>query len=275
MDKMKLTPPVNFRNLSHDALDKILAINARLHEVDPIGSFPLHLYNLLKTSLSNIHFCTGLYQLQPFSIEQHENPTIDPRWNAVVEQHAAEHPFVQILMEDPSTHLSTTPNGPFQSSTLYNEVYTRIQAQHQMWVGIKDGNKILNCIYSREKNYDEKSVSMLHLMLPHIELSWKIWKRTSSLKNELGQLKSSLFQSKQEERDAENLRDRIGQLTNRQRDVVELVAEGKDNQQIADELKISILTVKKHLQMVFQALDLHHRTQLAAQWHQAFSVQLY
>ena len=272
---MKVTPPVNFRNLSHETLNKTFAINTRLHEVDPEGTFPAHLYNLLKSSISNIHFCTGLYQLQPFAINQHENPTIDPRWNTVVEHHAAEHPFIQILMEDPSTHLAITPNGKFQSSTLYNEVYTKIQAQHQMWVGIQAGNQILNCIYSREQPYDEKAVSMLHLMLPHIGLSWEMWKRTRSLKQELDLLKGSIFQSEEEEAAAVSIRNRIETLTARQRDVVELVALGKDNQQIADELKISILTVKKHLQMVFHSLEVQHRTELAEQWHPAHSVTLY
>jgi DNA-binding NarL/FixJ family response regulator len=67
----------------------------------------------------------------------------------------------------------------------------------------------------------------------------------------------------------------IDALTQRQRDVVELVAEGRDNQQIADEMQISILTVKKHLQTVFRTLNASHRTQLAATWHRAHSVKLY
>ncbi|MBT8042928.1 MAG: helix-turn-helix transcriptional regulator [Pontiella sp.] len=274
MINMKLAPPVNFRNLSHEALTRTFETNTRLHEFDPDSTFPEHLYNLLKPSISNIHFCTGLYQLQPFAIDQHENPTIDPRWNVIVEQHALEHYFVQILLEDPCTHLAITPEGTFQSTTLYNEVYTKIQAQHQMWVGINAGNQMLNCIYSREQPYDEKSISMLHLMLPHIELSWKIWERTLSLKNELDQMKSRLFQSEEEERAAANLRLSIEQLTPRQRDVVELVAAGMDNQQIADELGISILTVKKHLQAIFQSMDVQHRTELAAKWHQGYSISI-
>jgi DNA-binding NarL/FixJ family response regulator len=69
------------------------------------------------------------------------------------------------------------------------------------------------------------------------------------------------------------MRKLLNALTPRQRDVVELLASGKDNQQIADELQISVLTVKKHLQAVFQSLEVQHRTELAAKWHQAHSIQ--
>ena len=81
--------------------------------------------------------------------------------------------------------------------------------------------------------------------------------------------------SEESEAVASRMRKLLAGLTPRQRDVVEQVAAGNDNQQIADELKISVLTVKKHLQAVFQSLDVHHRTELAAKWHQAHSVQLY
>ncbi|WP_407947755.1 hypothetical protein [Pontiella desulfatans] len=33
--------------------------------------------------------------------------------------------------------------------------------------------------------------------------------------------------------------------------------------------------MQKHLELIFQSLEVQHRTQLAAQWHQAHSVQLY
>jgi DNA-binding NarL/FixJ family response regulator len=48
-----------------------------------------------------------------------------------------------------------------------------------------------------------------------------------------------------------------------------VVAKGNDNQQIAEKLRISIFTVKKHLQHTFQTMGIHHRTELAALWHEA------
>jgi len=267
-----MTRRVNFRNLSHEDLARVFEINTRLHEIDPQDTFPTHLYNLLSDSLSTVHFCTGLFGLKPFSIMQHEVPTVDPRWNVIVEQHAIEHPFVQILMSNPSTHLARTPQGKFQSTVLYNDVYAKIQSQHQLWIGIRDGDQVLNCIYSRTKPYGNKSTAMLRLIMPHVEQTWRLWKKTNVLRNELHTLKEARFQSEEEEQEATQLRKTFDLLTNRQRDVVELLATGFDNQQIAEELMISVLTVKKHLQMVFKNLGVRHRTQLAAQWHQAHSV---
>jgi RNA polymerase sigma factor (sigma-70 family) len=116
---------------------------------------------------------------------------------------------------------------------------------------------------------------MMHIIQPHMETAWKNWKQTRSLKQEVDLLKNSTFQSEEEEATAARLRKNIETLTARQRDVVEWVAHGKDNQQIADELHISVGTVKKHLQLVFQSMEVQHRTELAAKWHQAHSVQLY
>jgi DNA-binding NarL/FixJ family response regulator len=46
-------------------------------------------------------------------------------------------------------------------------------------------------------------------------------------------------------------------LTSRQMEVLQLVAEGKANKQIARELGISIKTVEKHRQLLMNKLDLH------------------
>jgi len=52
-------------------------------------------------------------------------------------------------------------------------------------------------------------------------------------------------------------------LTNRELDVVRLIAQGRSNQDIAEELVISEKTVKTHVSNVLSKLDLEDRTQLA------------
>jgi DNA-binding CsgD family transcriptional regulator len=49
-------------------------------------------------------------------------------------------------------------------------------------------------------------------------------------------------------------------LTPREREVMELVAEGKRNSEIAEELWISSGTVRKHLENVYAKLDVCSRT---------------
>ena len=54
-------------------------------------------------------------------------------------------------------------------------------------------------------------------------------------------------------------------LTNRERQVAQLVASGATNRQIADTLVLSVKTVETHIAHIFAKLDVRSRTALAAQ----------
>ncbi len=62
--------------------------------------------------------------------------------------------------------------------------------------------------------------------------------------------------------EAERTHDPYEDLTIREREVLQLVAEGFTNHQIAEMLKLSIKTVKTHRLHLMQKLDLHDRTEL-------------
>ena len=53
------------------------------------------------------------------------------------------------------------------------------------------------------------------------------------------------------------LSEKIAQMSSREVEVLQLIAEGKANKQIAAELAISIKTVEKHRQRLMQKLDIH------------------
>ncbi|MFD6826362.1 LuxR C-terminal-related transcriptional regulator [Streptomyces sp. NPDC060085] len=57
--------------------------------------------------------------------------------------------------------------------------------------------------------------------------------------------------------------DQFGGLSIRQLEVARLVVDGKTNQQIADQLIVSIKTVEWHLSRIFEALDVSSRSQLS------------
>jgi DNA-binding NarL/FixJ family response regulator len=57
-------------------------------------------------------------------------------------------------------------------------------------------------------------------------------------------------------------------LTSREEDVLELLARGFSNQQIARELVVEVTTVKTHLTHVLAKLQLDSRVQAALWWHQ-------
>jgi DNA-binding NarL/FixJ family response regulator len=64
-----------------------------------------------------------------------------------------------------------------------------------------------------------------------------------------------------EERDAELL---AGQLTTREREVLELLAEGATSRRIAQRLSVSPHTVRTHIQNILTKLQLHSRLEAAA-----------
>lgn len=57
-------------------------------------------------------------------------------------------------------------------------------------------------------------------------------------------------------------------MTPREREVIDLIAEGMSNKAIAKELHISIHTVKSHLRNIMEKLTLHSRLQLAIYAHE-------
>lgn len=52
-------------------------------------------------------------------------------------------------------------------------------------------------------------------------------------------------------------------LTNREKEVLQLIAQGKSNQEIADELFITLKTVKTHVSNILSKLEVEDRTQAA------------
>jgi DNA-binding NarL/FixJ family response regulator len=55
-------------------------------------------------------------------------------------------------------------------------------------------------------------------------------------------------------------------LSRRQRDVLRLVAEGLSNQAIAEELTVTVNTVKFHVRTIFRQLGIHNRVEAARLW---------
>ncbi len=67
----------------------------------------------------------------------------------------------------------------------------------------------------------------------------------------------------QGQRSREQLRQRLGELTERERAVMDLVVEGLPNKRIADQLDISVRTVEVHRARVFDKMEVKSAVELA------------
>jgi DNA-binding NarL/FixJ family response regulator len=65
--------------------------------------------------------------------------------------------------------------------------------------------------------------------------------------------------------------DCMGELTHREHDILELVGDGKSNKHIADQLGISIRTVKNHVHSILGKLQVQRRGEAAAVYRDATS----
>jgi len=63
------------------------------------------------------------------------------------------------------------------------------------------------------------------------------------------------------------------QLTNREREITSLIADGLSNKEIATRLTIATYTVKSHVHNILEKLALHSRLQIAAHAHKAAAPQ--
>jgi two-component system nitrate/nitrite response regulator NarL len=67
-------------------------------------------------------------------------------------------------------------------------------------------------------------------------------------------------------RSTEDVREAVT-LTPREREVVALIAEGRSNKEIAEQLHIAVHTVKSHVHIILEKLALHTRLEVAAYAH--------
>ncbi len=76
--------------------------------------------------------------------------------------------------------------------------------------------------------------------------------------------RQTFLRTVREAQSASQSKDELDQLTLREHEILNLLAQGKTNQEIADTLVISVNTVKRHLKAIFRKLDIHTRSAAVA-----------
>lgn len=116
-----------------------------------------------------------------------------------------------------------------------------------------------------EKPTDSLSerLTMLELLMPHLHA---VYQRVQVLERELGGISSASAVSSTAAGPSAQARKlgRSQRITERERQVLSLMREGQSNQQIAEHLALSALTVKNHVQSILFKLGASNRAQAVA-----------
>lgn len=266
---MKESKTSDGHGLTKSDLLHVSKICTRLHRIAPNESMINHVHVILGQLLDYIHFTTHRYRIDPFKVLEQELLAMEDKWEPFFETHALDDPEIQSRLAGTHAFIEITQFTPqFKKRSTAPPAHTK-QSQSQIWIGTRQDNELLVCTYSHRIPYTKRELSILHMIQPHLDLAWRNWRTTRSLTKRIGVLQDNFSVPSEEELNKSlSICENLLALTPRQREVTELVAAGFDNQQIADQLNISSRTVQKHLEAVYQCVDIHHRTELAAFWHQ-------
>lgn len=134
----------------------------------------------------------------------------------------------------------------FHRLELYQQAsrFIRVEYMMRLWLD-RHGAKGARLEFDREAtDFGERDRAVLDVLLPH--------------------LKQFRCNAAARRRRSERRGERVERLSQREREILELVAEGRTNAEVARLLWISSGTIRKHLENAYEKLDVHTRTGAAA-----------
>ena len=179
---------------------------------------------------------------------------------AAFEHYASQHPLIAHYArtgeERPQKISDFVTLNEFRNLAVYDAFFGKLAINHQMAVGLRVGPELLIGIAVNRKRSDfsERDRAVLGLARPHLLQAFQIAEVRARLLQRAEAAERALWTAPVQ---------RLASLTSREREVLVLVAEGKTNPQIADLLRLSPRTVQKHLEHVYEKLDVQRRTAAA------------
>jgi DNA-binding CsgD family transcriptional regulator len=145
----------------------------------------------------------------------------------------------------------------FRDLDVYCDCYRFLGWEHQMIAVLPAGTGLRGVTFNRKsRDFSERDRALADLVRYHLAYAQQRVNEGAELKNRLHILELAL--------DGESTNGaRIGSLTRREMAVLELVAQGLTNREIAERLFTSDRTVQKHLEHVYYKLGVHTRTAAA------------
>jgi DNA-binding CsgD family transcriptional regulator len=133
------------------------------------------------------------------------------------------------------------PDREFRQTGIYADLFKPVGSQHELFVCLDGGapQRTVRLLFDRApgSDFSERDVAVVTLLRPHLQAAYDR---------------------------AERRRRGVLPLTGRQREILQLVATGCSNRQIARRLVVSEATVRKHLENIFSRLEVNNRTAAVA-----------
>lgn len=144
------------------------------------------------------------------------------------------------------------------NTEYFNDFLNKNNLYYSCGIDIHSDNRLLGTISlfrtQNDKNFNELDLIYLKIIANHSSNHLKKLFMIEELKKE----------NKKENKKLITKKSNKFNLSNREKDVLKLILAGKHNQEIADELFISVNTVKKHLSHIYNKTQVQSRTELAA-----------
>ena len=144
------------------------------------------------------------------------------------------------------------------NTEYFNDFLAQNRLYYSCGIDIHTDQRLLGTISlfrtKKDKNFTTTDLIYLKILAKHSSNHLKKLFEMERLKNKNCRDKENII---------ENRADAF-ELSSREKDVLNLILEGKRNEEIAEELFISVNTVKKHLSHIYQKTEVHNRTELAS-----------
>lgn len=258
------------KNISSFDLKRVARLCERLHYTNSAEPFSNHLFVVLKEAMPCVHFTVDSYTLEPFVFTEMLTDTVPEKNFLASKSFMHQHPGHASDGPPPlvGTLLTVGDTSVFLRTELCNDIFRPVSIKDQIWMSTINKNNLIGVVYSRDTLYTEHDQCFLSLIQPHISIAWKNWEHIRHLEQRLQLLEEKNVTCEKTFQHASTIICVMNHLTRRQRQVAELISTGKSNREIAQQLGISPRTVGKHLENIFQILQVKSRTELASQWHQ-------
>jgi DNA-binding CsgD family transcriptional regulator len=187
-------------------------------------------------------------------------------------EHAEQHPSVQHILQSNGGESRALKTSDFVSqrrwrnSGLYADFYRPLaDVRYQLTIGQRfDDWLVFFAISRRHRDFTEDERALLTALRPHFIQAY----RNAADRSELARLRGKLARSNGDSEFNDGAAETFGLMTRfglsrREAQVLQELARGKTNDDIADTLGISLSTVKTRMESVFRRLGVQSRTAAA------------